>query len=161
MIPEAVYIINCLLLARWNVQLRATNMMSYIDILVNPVIFLYQDFMRFRKQKIYELAITPQVCYLERLLNDRYDLVQRRIVIVDTILQSSKYIYRDDELKPVFFYQDSELQPLYFFSDGETQTSFDDFIVKVPATIVFEVAEMKSLIKQFCLAGKTFKIELV
>ena len=163
MLPDAIYTIDHLLLATWHipVPLRVQPLMGYLNVLVGPFITLYHSFGRFRAQKLYDLAITPQVCYLEKLLNDRYDLALRRIVIVDSVMRPSFYLYNDAELKPQYLYTDGEGLPVYVYTDGETQTLFDDFLIEVPAGIVFGTAEMKSLVKAFCLPGKKFKIVIV
>jgi hypothetical protein len=163
MLPDAIYTVNYLLMSLWQVphQLRQQPMIAYIQVLIAPVTATYHSFVRYRRQKLYELSITPQVCFLQKLLNDRYDNVLRRIIIEDTVLQSSVYLYRDAELKPVYFYTDAENTPVYVYTDGETNTLTDDFLIKVPSAILFEKAEMAALVKAFCLPGKKFKIELV
>ena len=141
--------------------LTKAKLLAWLGIMVAPVQFLYQDLLRFRTQKLYELAITPQVCYLQKMLNDRYDYVQRRIVIVDAMEQDPVYIFRTSENKPQFFYRRSENQPVYFFTRGESGALRNDFVIQVPAAIVFPSAEMRSLVQTYKLAGKKFAIQIV
>ena len=141
--------------------LRKTKFLAWVAILITAVQFIYQNLLRFRTQKLYELAITPQVCYLQKLLNDRYDYVQRRIVITDAIDQSPIYFFVRSEIKQKYFYARSENKPTYFFTRGESGTLKNDFIVRVPAGIVFQLAEMTSLIQTYKMASKKFAIQIV
>lgn len=105
--------------------------------------------------------ITPQVCYLERLLNDRYDSELRRIKIDDGIFHLPIYIYQEDEIKPVYLFTEDENKPVYLYTDGEAGEVLDDFVVLVPVDIIFDMNEMKSLLNIYKLAGTKYTIQLV
>jgi len=134
-------------------RLHRTRLLLFLKFIVSGVVFLYQDLLRFRKQKLYELMITPQVCYLERLLNDRYDFTQRRIFITDGIDKPPFYIFQEAELKPKY------LGKATIYTAGESGVLQDDFIIYVPFALAFEEAEMRSLAKVYKLAGTQFKIQ--
>ena len=134
---------------------------SWLLALIRPVVTIYQGFIRYRKQKLYELTITPQVCYLERLLNDKYDFILRRIRIDDTLDKHPIYLFQEDELKPVFIYQQSENKPVYLFTDGEAGDLLDDFVIFVPSSIKFSDNEMLQLVKSYRLAAMKPKIQRV
>jgi hypothetical protein len=136
-------------------KIQKPRFLNLLKSLVYPVISLYLSFRRYRTAKQYQLKITPQVCYLEMMLNDRYDYVLRRIRIVDSIDRPALSIFTKDELKPVY------LGSKYIYTSGEAGTIKDDYIVLVPSTIVFETAEMLSLLKSYQLAGMKPKIQLV
>ncbi|RYZ24637.1 MAG: hypothetical protein EOP49_45735 [Sphingobacteriales bacterium] len=142
-------------------RIRKVRLHRYLRIVVSGVNFLYQDFRRFRKAKLYELMITPQVCYLERMLNDRYDFTQRRIVIVDSQDKPPFYIYQHAELKPKFISRTTENKPKFIYTAGESGLLQDDFVVLVPAAVSFNANEMRSLVKRYKLAGTRFKIQIV
>lgn len=42
----------------------------------------------------YDLAVTPQVCYLEKMFNDEYDQVQRRIYIEEMGSTQGYFFFR-------------------------------------------------------------------
>lgn len=158
-----VYNIDYDKLTAWLVPayIRKSRLLAYLRIVIAGVSFLYMDFLRYRKAKLYDLMITPQVCYLEMLLNDRYDFIQRRIRIVDSLDKPPFYIYRTDEAKPKYIRRTDEAAPRYIYTAGESGMLTDDFVVRVPAGIVFEEAEMRSLVKSYKLAGTRFKIQIV
>jgi hypothetical protein len=122
---------------------------------------VFQSLLKFREAKLYDLMITPQVCYLERLLRDRFDYVQRRIEIEDAVWYGPVFIFQQAELQPQWLYTASESQPIFIFTNGEAGQLRDDFVIKVPLDIVFDESEMRSLVNIFKLAGKRYKIERV
>lgn len=157
-----IFSIDLNLLAAWLVpkRIRKTRTMAFLRLLVSSFIFIYQDFVRFRSATLYDLMITPQVCYLETMLNDRWDSTLRRIYITDGAEYPALYLYQDAELQEIDLYRDQESQPKYLFTDGEVDGSvLDDFIVMVPVTVLFSAATMRSLVLLKRLPGMKFKIQ--
>jgi hypothetical protein len=141
--------------------IRNEKMVAWVKCLVYPVSLMYQVFLRFRTAKNYELGITPQVCYLEKLLNDRWDAADRTIEIVDGQDKPPTYFYKRAESKPVYFRKRSEDVPVVLYTRGESGAIQDDFVILVPYAIIFNEAEMRSLVKVYKLAGTKFKIQRV
>lgn len=139
-------------------MLRKPNMLSWIRVVISPVTYVYNNLLRFRQRKQYELSITPQVFSLEKMLNDKYDPVGRHIYITDPEEKDPVYLFTDDEQKDEYVFADSEDQYLYLFVDSETTAYLDDFIVLVPYDLVYNYNEMRSLINNYKLASKQYKI---
>ncbi len=142
-------------------ELRKNKLRRLLNIMVAPVVVVYQLFLLYRTAKLYQLKITPQKCYLELLLNNRYDFTLRRIYIDDGVDRPPFYIFQNAELKPKFIRQRSENLPARIYTSGESGSIADDFIVFVPLGLVFEEPEMTSLIKVYKLAGTKFKIQRI
>lgn len=142
--------------------LRLPKWLAWVKCMTYPAVVIYQDFLRFRAAKNYQLLITPQVCYLERLLNDRFDSVERRIVIIDGEDKPPVFLFTEEEDKPVYLFTEEEEdeEPTFIYTEGEAGTITDDFIIKVPSDIVFEQSEMRSLVKAYKLAGTKFSIQI-
>lgn len=134
-------------------RMRRPRVLAFAKALSMEVSRQHNQFRVNRKSNLYRLAITPQVCYLERMLNDRYDYTNRRIYIGDGNDQPPTYIYQSAEQKPLY------LGSQTIYTGGESGELKDDFIVNVPAVIVFEDAEMVALINVYKLAGTKFKIQ--
>lgn len=158
---DRIYDIDYTKLVGWLTpeDLRKSRLLRFVAILISPVVVLYQGFLRYRKAKLYELHITPAVAHLELLLNDYYDLTERRIYIDFPVDKSPLYIYQSAELKPLFIYQRSENKPVFLYTSGESGDNKNDFIIYVPLSIPFELAEMISLVKKFKMPGTKFKIQ--
>lgn len=150
-----IFNINYNALIRWlvPVELREPVTMAWLQVINWPVIKLYQSFTRNRAANLYRLSITPQVCFLEKMLNDRFDNTDRRIYIDQAIERPPVYLYQDDELKPVYLNE----RPLY--QDTEFAINLDDFVVYVHNEIIFEFNEMRSLIILYKLSGTQFSIQ--
>src|SRR4051812_23650373 len=91
-------------------MLRKPSMLAWLNVCIAPVLFIYNNLLRFRKLKLYQLSITPQVCYLEKLLNDQYDYFSRGIYIVDA-----------EDKDPIYIFQEIEDKPVYIFTEAENQ----------------------------------------
>lgn len=137
------------------------KMNAWLAIIIQPVTFIYNDLLNFRTQKLYQLSITPQVTYLQKLLNDRYDYTLRRIRIVDAIDKPPVYLFVRSELKPRGFFTRAENNPVYFFARSESGSITNDFVIKIPYSVPFNELELKSLVNAYKLASKKFSIQLI
>jgi hypothetical protein len=142
-------------------RMRKMKHVAWLQALTNPVNYLYQQFRRNRDANLYRLYITPQVVYMEKLLNDRYDISGRRINIKDALVYDAEYLYQEQELKPLYIYKEEENKPVYLFTDDEIGSDSVDFFVLVPPDLVFNENEMTALINNYKLAGKRYKIQKV
>lgn len=160
---SAFYNIDFKRLATWAlpVRKRQNKILALVFGLIIAVMQVFQNLMRWRRQLLYELKITGQVCYLELMLNDRFDSTQRRIYITNPVIYNPTYVYQEAELRPVEVRQESEGQPVYLFAEGEVGNTAVDFIVWVPFSIVFDINEMSSLLNKFKMAGKRYKIQVI
>lgn len=142
-------------------RLRTQKIMAFVDALSVEINGVYNDFIRNRKANLYRLSITPQVVYLEKLLNDKYDFTARRIYIYDAEWHQPWYIYKDEELKPERLYQESEEKPVWLYSENEVGELKIDFVVFVPSAVDFKENEMRGYLDMYKLFGTHYKIERV
>ncbi|MFC4262483.1 hypothetical protein ACFOWM_06325 [Ferruginibacter yonginensis] len=134
-------------------------MLQWLLVLTKPFRKVHDAFLVFRKAIIYELTITPQVCYLEKLLNDRFDFTDRRIYIDDGVDKPPKYIYVNAELKPQFIRRRAEASPVFIYTRSEIGALSNDFIVFIPLTLMVDLNEVVSVLKSKKLLGTKFKIQ--
>lgn len=163
MTPEEVYNfqMNDLVIDYTPNKLKKPRFINWITALCKPFSFLYIAFLNYRKAKLYELSITPQVALLEKLLNDRYDFANRGIYIEDGKDFSPLFIFKRAELKPVYISRRIEDKPKALYTRGESGLLKDDFVVYVPMAVVFDMAEMGGLIRKYKLGGTKFKIQRI
>jgi hypothetical protein len=157
-----VYNINWNNLAAWLIPkpMRKAVFIILVKTCLYPLVAVHNLFLSFRKSKIYQLTITPQVCYLERLLNDRYDFTERRIYIDDAVWHLPWFVYEEAENKPQWLYKASENKPTWLYMDGEAGVALNDFVVFAPADLSFDPNEMRSLIDGYKLFGTKYTIQL-
>jgi hypothetical protein len=147
-------------LVSWLLPLRLfkPKLFALCKALVSPLSTLHADFIVYRLQKKYELEITGQVCKLERLLNDKFDADLRRIYITDGEKSKRKYVYSKNELAAKHIYKDDENKPLYIYQQSEIATTTYHFIVNVPLGLSYNADVFVSILSQFKMPSKKFKI---
>ena len=143
--------------------LRKPKMMALLNALVNPVVYVYNLFLINRRSNLYKLTITPQVCYVQKALNDKYDSTERRIVITKPKTYDSLFVYEKIESKPVYLYKklESAAPKTFLIQKGEAGSFQYDFIVEVPASVPFDINEMTAVIDSYILPEKVYKISTV
>jgi hypothetical protein len=127
-----------------------------------PFVYTHTMLTNFRNLILYKLTITPQVVYLEKLLNDRYDTIERRIYIADGKEYTPTFLFKKEELKRVFLFRKSESGFLqrYLYTKNETGQFTYDFIIHIPVMVAFDMNELTALVNIYKLASKTFKIQI-
>lgn len=158
-----IYNIDWSRLIRWQLppRLRRNKIMAILHAIIAPVNDLYIRLVYYRNSVNYNLGITPQVTHLERALNDRYDVVERRIYITDGVEMNALPLFLKVENKPVKMYKKSEAHELILYTKSETSIFSADFIVNVPVLVDFDTNELTAFVNGYKLASKTFKIKVV
>ena len=90
---------------------------------------------------------------MRKALNDRFDITERRIRIVDGNRYQRQYIYTRGEQKPKY------LDTIYLYDRADYGDTGVDFIVLIPRGLRYNKFEMESLIDFYKLASKRYKIE--
>jgi hypothetical protein len=141
------------------VELRRSKLMALLYAALTPVAELHATFVAYRNNVQYRLGINYQVCYLEKLLNDEYDVEHRRIYIENSPQPFLPVVlYTKAEGKPVKMFTKAEETPVKFYRKSET-TGTLGFIIFVHVDVIFTEAEMAALVRQYCLETKTFEIQ--
>jgi hypothetical protein len=161
-----IYDINHKKLVTWLVPqvLRKPRLMVLLNSLVSPVVYIYNLFLINRRNNLYKLLITPQICYVEMALNDRYDGVNRKIEIQRPKSYDPLFLYQRIEKEPVFLFGRNSAtagQRKWLYQKKEASAFQYDFIVKVPATVAFNMNEMTAVIDSYILPDKVYKISIV
>lgn len=157
---ENIYIVNWRKLMAWliPVPLRKAKVVALMFAVVAPINWLYNRFIGYKTDVAYRLSITPQAVYLQKMLNDRYDITLRRIRINPAVQYNPTPLYLVNENKPTPLYTNAEAVPLVLFTTAETTAYTVDFVVVVPVQVPFNLDEMTGLINLFKLESKNFKI---
>lgn len=154
-----IYNINWNKLVSWLIPspLFKPKLFAWLKGLVSPINKTHGDLLTFRKQKLYELGITPQVCYLQKLLNDRFDYVGRGIYISDGTKSTDVWLALDSENNDLWLPLDGETEPIWLPLDNEVGANAAHFVVNVPTNIVFNEAIAKSLLNKNKLPSRRYR----
>lgn len=137
--------------------LRRSKQIAWLNALISPVIDLYENI-------LYKMQHNGQVMYLEKVLNEKYKVAgynpnlhrsTRKIIIVDAYYAKRNYLYQDYEQKPIY------LGSKFIHQNTEYTAEYFDFIIQIPATIIVNENELKSIMAYYKLAGKKYKIEYI
>lgn len=105
-----------------------------------------------------ELQITPEVYVLERVLNDRYDPVQRRIYLEEGVRYPLNYLFLRAEQKPLGLYTRAQSQPLHLGLRSESGLRSVSFRVRIPRDRLAAITEISAFVGKYRLATKTYSI---
>ena len=106
-----------------------------------------------------DLKYNGQIINLTKRLNDLYDNTLRRIYISNQQGITTKYIFNNAERQTDYIYNTIEAStPFYLGNNSEMGIEFD-FIVYVPASLVYESENFNATINRYRLADKRYKIE--
>ena len=139
--------------------LRKLKFANFIKAVVKPMSSVRADFKKLISRTNYDLSFTGQVIYLEHLLNNEFDNVNREIYIVDGANIAYNYVYNKAEQKPALhIYNDAEAEVLYIKNSMEYSTVVQ-FKVMVEQSIVYDEFIMRQLIDKYRQAGVNYTIE--
>ncbi|MBN1185775.1 MAG: hypothetical protein JXB49_26065 [Bacteroidales bacterium] len=160
---EPIYNIDYNRLIRWLVppQLRNAFILAWTKALISPVAWLYNSFIAYWTDVNYRTAITPQVCYLQKVLNDTFDASSRRITVIDNPGYSVILIHQDSAQLPVFTHQEGSGHDadIPIIHDNSNYSGTYDFVVQVPFVLTqTELYRMASILNAYKLASKRYKI---
>lgn len=143
-------------------NLRVELMMSYIKAVVVPLEELHAKFSKLKDSIDYNHY--SQICYMQDLINDYFDPLQRRIIVRNTIIDQDYSLFWKERLKkPVMLYkEDSEdYTPYILNSDFEIGASNIDFEIVLPIGYLLSESEeirITNLVSQSKLASKRYRI---
>jgi hypothetical protein len=106
----------------------------------------------YRNKVNYDISITPQVCYLEKALNDRYDTILRRIRVDESVFRDITYIKLDSEQRNQY------LGSFFIYNTIESGYQSFDFYIVLPAGVLLPLNEIRVFVSKLKLASKTFDI---
>lgn len=101
---------------------------------------------------------------MESYLNDQFDLISRRIYIETLNRIPLRYIMDEDEEPDLYLFDDGDPYMDYIYDDLDYQAGGridHSFVVWLPAAIMAQQDEVRSVVNFFRLFGKTFIIQQI
>lgn len=138
---------------------RKPRIIALVTILTMPLADLYSQFLDYKKATEYKMSFTPQVCQLERLLNDKYDNIQRRIYIENPVPVAIDYLYYKIENKPIYLYRKSDNKPNFIYRQNTYNDVNSDFTITIPLELQgLNEVELRALVNYYKLFSKTYTV---
>ena len=147
--------------------LRKAKQLGWILAFLKPFKTFYTAKQLFRFSIRYKMQHNGNVIYLEKVLNEYFNIVgydhqnhqaSKQIYIGEGENLFPLYLYTEAEQLPKYIKTAAENDPLFIYNQMEIDANHADFIVYVPAALVFIEAEMIALINYY-INTKTYKIK--
>lgn len=144
-------------------HLSGSKIHAFLGLILSPIQRLLDMYDTHIAQKRYELSFNGQVMYLEHILNDRFDMTQRRIYITDKDpLDNAPAIIFNiaDSTETAIIYNIGDAQAAqsliaFTFADIENQY---DFILNVPNALSSQNLRIRKTLDQYKEASKEYII---
>ncbi|MFV0397931.1 MAG: hypothetical protein ACK5JU_07935 [Bacteroidales bacterium] len=111
-----------------------------------------------------ETSINAQVCYMQAIINDEFDFIQRRVKIRTSDINTESYLsWVEIQDKPIMLSaeESEEFTPYIICRDGLIGVNNPDFDIVFPIGYTLSTAEMRKLrllINKNKLASKKYRI---
>ena len=132
---------------------RTTRSIAWIKVFVSDLAAMGESLRQLWSQSVKEAKMTPQVCFLEHLLNDRYG---RTDIFISDGYELGPWIYTDTETPNPEFFLDQADSFLWTDEDGITV----DFVVNIPAILLSQASVIAAYVQKYKLCGKIFIIQV-
>lgn len=140
--------------------LRKKRMYAFLCVLLFPFYCLCKIFKDYRKASLQKLNVNGQVAYIEKMLNNEFELEHQEIYITDSesLRLNLSDLYSDASVT-MTVYPDNSEDVLYLESGNESVKS-EDYIVNVPSFLEDQIERIRTLVEYNKPAGRTYKINL-
>lgn len=144
------------------VGMRKAIHVAFLRSLVEPMQQIHGYFLLFREEQLYELAINGQVINLERVLNDTFDPMDRRIYITDGEYFEPPIFYEEYKDLPVVFNAEANsVNPIFWNETNIENRVSVNFYVWIPSDILFDINRLKASVTKYKIFGRTFEIKTI
>jgi len=140
--------------------LQKNFLISWLLVLISPIIWLHNEFIKYKNQALYKASHSSQIASLQAVLNDNFDNSKRRIKIINITYKESIYFYEPQENKEVFFYKPEENKPNYFYEIEDLNTKGIDFLVLIPKDIISnnKTEQIRAQVDYYKLYSKNYEL---
>jgi hypothetical protein len=149
-------------LATWltPVPLRQPKLLAFVKALIDGSIgAVYNRFIIYANTVDYNLYINSQVCFMEKALNDKYDIADRGIYITDGEAFDAVPLYLKAENKFIVQNLKADGPEVVLYTKAETAAFTTDFVVYVPVTLTVDFTELSVFVSSIKLPSKTFALK--
>lgn len=135
--------------------LRKVKFPAWVSVSISDLLIILERLRQFREESLRDAKMTPQIIYLEHMLNARYG-TGTEIFISDGYLLGP-WIWADTDNPNPEFYMDV-VDDSYVFSDSDMVSI--SFVVNIPSTLASVVQSIAAMVQKYKLAGKYFIIQI-
>lgn len=160
MLYNKLYDINLYTLAiqLMPIKWRTPIHIAFVKVLVSPFTLLLQELKRFRADTIYKLQHESKIGNIQKVLNDTFDRVERRITIIEGQRLNQVYCYyREENFKQL------ELPYVAYYPEEITEFTAD-FKICIPTAVGLiqsDLTRLNTLARYYADKDKHFIIKVI
>jgi len=112
----------------------------------------------------FEVKTNAQVCYMQAMLNNEFDYIQRRIIVRQVEPNDDgMLLWEESQDKPIILYVEGtpDSEPYMLSQDYQIGSNMIDFEIVMPTTMALSMLEtrrLRALVNQNKLASKKYRI---
>jgi len=129
---------------------KKSVLLAFIDCSLAPIRTKHDEFLRFKTDSEYRINHNGQVCYLQKMLNDKFDNTLRRIRVNNLKPRLPLWIYTIDDDKPIYIHTSTDY-PVYIYNDIDYYLEYD-FEVFIPYSLNSFKNQMNAQINYYKLS---------
>lgn len=114
------------------IALRTASILAWLDSIFTAIAHLHSRFLEQRQTWLYQQHHTAQVCHIEKVCNDAFDNVARRIYITLATFEEYLYAYAPEVNDHYLQEQDADPDNPIYLLEGGAQHVSPDAIIWVP-----------------------------
>lgn len=158
-----IYNVNWNKLISWllPLELFKTKFIVLVKSITAPISMLHNDLLVYRKAKLAELALTPQIGSMVYYLNKRYDATDNRIYITNGMRGTDNFIFLETEVETDYLFDDTSTEQMHIYTDSEVGATPAHFIVWLPIVLQPKQLEIEAIINKLKMPSKRFQIQFI
>lgn len=137
--------------------LRLPFITAFVNSCIAPIVSAHKSFIIFKKDADYRVMHNSQICYLQKMLNYKFDNSLRRIKVQNIPPRIPLWVYYPEDNKPKYIYNEEDEKPLYMYNAGDYFNEFD-FEIIIPVVLLALEEQMRANVNYYKLYSKNYKI---
>ena len=144
-------------------NLRKSKLIAWLQVIVSYLKKIYDSFILFRIDKLYEINFTGQIMYIEKKLQDVFEIDD--LFISDGLFLENLFLSNISEGEfPVYMSNISENDETIYLANIQEYYENADFIINIPLAFYNNLtsddfAKMNKIIDYYKLVEKTYTIQ--
>jgi hypothetical protein len=125
---------------------------GWVKVFLSYLVMIKESLYAWWDVTIDDASMTPQIIYLERYLNFRFESTE---IYIDEGYTLGPWVFNSYPGDPTFFMDTPDDSWVYSGSDA----SEVDFVVHIPETLASSIPHIASIVHKYKLPGKNFIIQ--
>lgn len=135
---------------------KKPSLLAFVNSVLSPLRTNYAAFLNFKADAEYRVKHNGQVCYLQKMLNDKFDRTLRRIRVKNVKPRQPLWVYVPEDEKPIYVHTSTDY-PVYVYESKDYYLEYD-FEVFIPFSLSGLKNRMIAQINYYKLFSKNYKI---